>query len=635
MKSQKEKIFKFGILFTLILFNSLALFAYDNTMYIQALNINVEVSEDNQYKVNEQYDFNYLSQHHGFYREIPTNYQKSGYYTILKNISSDNPYSIDSTNNSTIIKVGDANQYVTGVKNYNVNFTLDVGKNYKEEQDGKTYFYYNLVGQYWDFPINNVAFHINFPKAIEADKISFTSGRYGATETSATYTLSSDKKSISGTLNKVMPGEALTLYVDLPKGYFSGERDYLANVNKNFIFAILISALIILLGIITFIKYGRDEDIIEVQSFNAPKGFNPMKLGYFLNKTVAIKDTTAMLFYWADQGFITIKEDVEAKEDFYIVKVKELPSSCDLAERKLFQAYFNDKKIGDKVNISDFGKTFVEMRQKSIDRISESFNIQDSTELVDKDARKAKNAMGIMAAIAFLILGYYTPVNMVSDIIASTLIPFGLNTFFLVFLTVILSKLINNSVTSKKTTKLTLIILSIIITLACALFNLAFIALASFENIGYKFAILNIISVVAVSFLISISEKKSVYATKNYGTILGYKSFIEFVEIDKLKMMIDEDPNLFYHSLSYAIVLGLEKKWYKKFETLNIPKNNNFIFFGYTGMYYASVFNNMSNGINHSITQSISSVQSSGSSGGTSSGGFSGGGFGGGGGGGW
>ena len=157
----------------------------------------------------------------------------------------------------------------------------------------------------------------------------------------------------------------------------------------------------------------------------------------------------------------------------------------------------------------------------------------------------------------------------------------------------------------------------------------------SFENIGYKFAILNIISVVAVSFLISISEKRSDYATKTYGIILGYKSFIEFVEIDKLKMMIDEDPNLFYHSLAYAIVLGLEKKWYKKFETLDIPKNNNFIFYGYTGMYYASVFNHMSNGINHSINQSISSIISSSSSGGISSGGFSGGGFGGGGGGGW
>ena len=336
MKTQKEKVFKFGILITLLLFNSVALFAYDNTMFIQSLNINVDVSEDNQYIVNEQYDFNYLSQHHGFYREIPTNYQKSGYYTILKDISADSPYSIKASNYSTNIIVGDSNKYVTGLKKYEVNFTLDVGKNYKEEQDGKTFFYYNLVGKYWNFPINNVTFHIDFPKPIEANNISFTSGSYGSTETNSTYTLSPDKKSIDGTISQIMPGESLTVYVDLPQQYFTGERDYIANVNKNFIFAILISALIIILGIITFIKYGRDEDIIEVESFNAPEGFNPMKLGYFLNKTVAIKDTTAMLFYWADQGIISIKEDTESKEDFYISKIKEIPSSCDLAERKLF-----------------------------------------------------------------------------------------------------------------------------------------------------------------------------------------------------------------------------------------------------------------------------------------------------------
>jgi uncharacterized membrane protein YgcG len=635
MKYKKGTCIKCAILITFILFTSLSLFAYDNSMYVESLNINVDVEEDNQYVVSESYRFNYLSEHHGFYREIPTNYQASGYYAILKDITSDNPYSIDASEYSTNLIVGDANKYVKGLKDYKIGFTLDVGKNYSEEEDGKTYFYYNLVGQYWDFPINNISFSINFPEPIEANNISFTSGSVGSTDNSVTYTLSPDRKSISGTIESIMPSEALTLYVDLPENYFSGERDYIAKTDRNFIFSLLIAALIIVVGIVTFIRYGRDEDIIEVQSFTPPEGFNPMKLSYFLTKSVSVKDTTAMLFYWADKGYISIKENDESKKEYSIIKLKELSKSCDLAERKLFDAYFENAQINEEVRLDEFGKSFVEKRDKAIDRLGEAFNIKDSTELVNRDAKKAKNGLGLMAALAFLIIGYFTPVSISNNPLAATFIPFGLNIFFLVFLNVVLSKLINNSVTSKKTSKFALVITSIATILFFSVFNLVFIGLGSFENTGYKFALLNIASVVIIALLLSLSEKRSDYATKTYGTILGYKSFIEFVEIDKLKLMIAEDPDLFYHTLCYAIVFGLEKKWYKKFETIDIRPNNNFIFLGYSGVYLASSFNNMSSGINHSVNQSIGSVKSSSSSGGSFSGGSAGGGFGGGGGGGW
>lgn len=636
MKTKQKNIFMLLVMSSFILFNSFSLFAYDKSMYIDSLNINVNISEDNQYSVNEKYKINYLTQHHGFFREIPTNYQKSGYYTKLKDITSDNPFSISNDDYSTIIKVGDAKTYVSGIKDYNIGFTLDIGKNYKEEEDGKTYFYYNLVGQYWDFPIYDVNFTINFPKQIDSNNISFTSGQYGSKESNVSYILSSDKKSIKGTIDQIFPGEALTLYVDLPKGYFTGERDYIADINKNFIFAVLVALLIIIIGIMSFIRYGKDEDIIEVQSFDPPKGFNPMMLSYFLNRRIDIKDTTAMLFYWADKGYINIKQDTEEKNKYFISKSKELPSSCNIAERKLFKAYFNNTKIGEEIDISSFGESFIELRQKGIDRVGEYFNIHDSTELINKDSKKAKNTIGIMASISLLIIAYFSPNTFDSNVLASTLILFGINTAFLIGLTITLSTLINNSVTSNKFAKFGFIVLSIIIILTFALFDLIFLGVASFNNVGYKFAILNIVSIILIAFLISITEKRSEYATKTYGTILGYKSFIEFVEIEKLKVMLDEDPNLFYHTLSFAIVLGLEKKWYKKFETLDIPKNNNFIFFGYSGYYYASAFNNLSSGINHSINQSISSVQASNNSGSSfSGGGFSGGGFGGGGGGGW
>lgn len=40
------------------------------------------------------------------------------------------------------------------------------------------------------------------------------------------------------------------------------------------------------------------------------------------------------------------------------------------------------------------------------------------------------------------------------------------------------------------------------------------------------------------------------------------------VEADKLKALIDEDPEYYYHNLSWAIAFGLEDKWARKFKDL-------------------------------------------------------------------
>ena len=61
-------------------------------------------------------------------------------------------------------------------------------------------------------------------------------------------------------------------------------------------------------------------------------------------------------------------------------------------------------------------------------------------------------------------------------------------------------------------------------------------------------------------------SRRSPYAQQVLGEILGYRDFLEEVEVDKLRTMIDEDPDYFYHNLSYAIVLDLEEKWARKAE---------------------------------------------------------------------
>jgi len=102
--------------------------------------------------------------------------------------------------------------------------------------------------------------------------------------------------------------------------------------------------------------------------------------------------------------------------------------------------------------------------------------------------------------------------------------------------------------------------------------------------------------------------------------------------------MIDKDPDYYYHILSFAIVLGLEKRWAKKFESITIESPSWYM--GSHSMMSAVAVSTMLSRCNSALSSSIAAPTKSSSGGhfGGSSfggGGFSGGGFGGGGGGAW
>jgi uncharacterized membrane protein len=141
-----------------------------------------------------------------------------------------------------------------------------------------------------------------------------------------------------------------------------------------------------------------------------------------------------------------------------------------------------------------------------------------------------------------------------------------------------------------------------------------------------------------LAVLAVVTSKRSAYANMLLEQTVGFREFIDKVEMDKLKLMIDDNPQIFYHVLGYAIVLGLEDKWAKKFKNLTVdpptwyrgasPATN--------ALFYSALAHRLhSNVMEHSLY-----AQSKGGSSGPvrssfGSSGFSGGGFGGGGGGAW
>jgi uncharacterized membrane protein len=73
-----------------------------------------------------------------------------------------------------------------------------------------------------------------------------------------------------------------------------------------------------------------------------------------------------------------------------------------------------------------------------------------------------------------------------------------------------------------------------------------------------------LLSGIIIYFIGQHMAKKTKKGVEMYKRILGFKEFLERVDEDRLKRMMEEDPTKLERMLPYAIVLGVEDKWMGK-----------------------------------------------------------------------
>jgi len=74
----------------------------------------------------------------------------------------------------------------------------------------------------------------------------------------------------------------------------------------------------------------------------------------------------------------------------------------------------------------------------------------------------------------------------------------------------------------------------------------------------------------AVSTISSILLSRTVSYTEKLNDIVGFKNFILLAEKNQLEMLIETNPQFYYHVLPYAQVLGVSDKWEEKFANIVI-----------------------------------------------------------------
>lgn len=611
---------------------------------INSYNINIIVNENNTLNITEKINVYFYTDKHGIIRKIPLKNKiirldgtTSKNRANISDVKVNDKYKLSTSNGYKAIKIGDANKTIRGQKNYEISYLYNLGRD-----TGKGYdeLYFNLIGDEWDTSISNITFTIKMPKAFNSSKLGFSSGAVGSTDSSKiTYSINGNtiRGSYDGTLNE---GEALTVRLELPEGYFVG-----TSLNVDFLptLTLTIPILFVLIAYLLWSKYRNNEQIIETVEFYPPQGFNSLEIGFLYKGSANNKDVTSLIIYLANKGYIKISE-VESsssptEKSFKLTKLKEYDGN-NINEKIFLNGLFtkaiestpgnNNGIVIENVNevtSEDLKDNFY----ITMEKILQNMNSKENRNLIFKKSalNKAKILKFMCIAIYYLI----TIPPLLENYNALILLMFVVPTLILYFSLNMVEGLAMASNNRKYNNMSILILIEII--MGCVPCTGSIIP-SLLENTLYL--IENIVGFICIYIIIMYLKNfqfRTQYGVEMLGKLLGYKDFLEIVEQEKLEAMVMQNPTYFYDILPYTYVLEVSDKWIEKFESISLQTPS---WYESSADFDIKTFGEFMDTTMISAQKSMSSSpygDSDGYDGGGSSGGSSGGGSGGGGGSSW
>lgn len=600
---------------------------------IDKYDVNIVVNENNTFDITESISAYFNSPKHGIIRNIPlkntvkrVDGTTSTNHAKIKNISVDEDYTRTNEDGGCKLKIGSAEYTVTGKQDYEISYTYKLGEDPSKDYDE---LYFNIIGDQWDTVIGNITFSITMPKEFDASKLGFSAGAYGTINSkNITYTV--DGNTITGSYNGILNKKnALTVRCELPEGYFT-KPTLLEIIMENLIYVIPVIFLII--SILIWHKYGRDDKVVETVEFYPPEGLNSLDVGFLYKGKAENKDVTSLLIYLANKGYLEIidpKTQVDGESysklykhsKFIIRKLKPYDGNDENEKTFLHGLFWASNEVSDKMLYNEFYVT----NSRILSNVNSS---QNKEEVFEKTSLNKKFIIVIMMILTFILIT--VPCMMDSgtteDLMIALLFP-GIGFSVLFYL------LLGGKNISEK-------IFGLVWGLGfggmpCVSMVLPALLQSTTYFVGY---IIGIVCIIGMIECLIYLPKRTKYGTEMLGKIRGFRNFLMTAQKDRLEAMVMENPNYFYDILPYTYVLGVSDKWIKKFETISLKEPDWYCSpDAFDVVTFGTAMNRTISSAQSAMTSSPPSSDSSSSSGGGgfSGGGFSGGGSGGGGGSSW
>jgi uncharacterized membrane protein YgcG len=358
--------------------------------------------------------------------------------------------------------------------------------------------------------------------------------------------------------------------IKLPQGYFEDAATHtLFNILMYVLAIVFILAMLAL-----WFKFGRDPKSIQTVEFYPPEGITSAEVGYIIDGYVDKEDIISLLFYFAQKDLLEITED--GKSDYIITRTGDLPPTAKTYERVFFNGLFES---GDVVRFSELQDTFYETFDSTKEMVKAEYE-RKGNRIFRGAANLIRIALVAIPPICAGIFGW-----MIWRTYGSILLLFACSLIVLMApASYILGIYVQDRThVLKRSKKLILSLISLGMIVAGMLLTVL-ICVSVMGNwiMALLFAAVLGIGYFASRFMMCRTKK----GAELLGKILGFKEFIRIAEKDRLEKLVEENPSYFYDVLPYAYVMGLSKKWAKKFEGIAVEKPS-----WYRGGYGDAAFN--------------------------------------------
>ena len=598
--------------------------------YIENYYIDIDIDADGTNHVYEVMDLVFTKPSHGIIRDIQIDFD--GLEAEVQNFQSNLIVDHKSTDIDNYISyyLGDDEVVLDGLHKIKMKYDFTLDDDYNREYDE---WYYNIVSTSFDTNIDNVEFHVRFPYPIDDKMLWVTSGEYGSTTSDLEiFRINHDRTEIYGKTGGLAPHEAVTVRAEFPEGYF--DEKILKKDHTNLLGGISMAVMVVMTiaAFILYRKHGVDDEIVPVVGFKAPEGLTPYDCSYLVDGAGDQKvGVISMLLSWADKGYVKVYDDGEEKKDsMTFEKLCDLPDSASKRERTFFNKVFCNKDL---VGMNDLAKLSLEGFSEI--KHDEDLYFEKEKPLYEKSGDRASSIITVMSILL-------VPLMLIVGLGRG-----DLDVALLFFIPAMIQGMLNlvllrphstNGTRKKGIGSRVKLVFGILLNILFGFIFLGILALLDYEVspfLGFLLPLVEVVSAISLSLLSGSSRKRTEYATRTYGEIWGFRDFIEFAEKDRIAMLVDEDPEYFYHVLCYAIAFGLSDEYMEKFKGLRMYEP-----YWYEGpdvidyMYWSSFNRRYRRCYQNAYAEVAPKIQSGGPSGrGSSSGssGFSGGGFSGGG----
>jgi Predicted membrane protein (DUF2207). len=607
--------------------------------------VDIVVNENNSFQITEQIRAHFHVRKHGIVREIPLRNEvvrldgtRSHTRARISDIHVEGDmYEVYVAGKNKEVQIGDPDRTITGSKDYVIRYLYNMGKDRGSDYDE---LYFNIIGTEWDTSIDSISFTITLPKVFDTSTLGFSSGAFGATDNDNVHYQvygAVIEGSYSGQLSA---GEALTLRLELPEGYFVNASFNQLDTMMQLSFVLPLLFVLLTFGL--WFVYGRDDRVIDPVEFYPPKGYNSAETGFLYKGKADTRDVVSLLIYLANKGYIKITETREKAlfstvDGFTITKLRDYDGN-NPNERLFLKGLFklkppavslknvmtlmnNPEAIHDEASAKEVTEVSLEDLKDhfylTLNAITSNMNKQENRESIfEKDSLNKRWPVTLMSIAAFLLITVRPVLEYHGDPFILLFLLFPALGFLILFLALFTDAFKTITVNGVPTTKRSVSLkFGLTFGLLFGGVPFAFIVLpALLLDPAYWMAFLSGIScIVVMLFFDKYMKKRTPLGNELLGQIKGFKRFLETVEKHKLEQIARQNPGYFYDILPFTYVLGISDVWIKRFESIAIKQPD-----WYSG---SGVFNHASFGrfIDTSMRSASSAMASSPSSSGSSS----------------